>query len=102
MFDVIIDCDKLMGSLSNVRWAESVVLMVANLMEACIDKLRNYFCDVLQTQMFKSLGSVSEKYFFFFFKKCTGSTLIIIDPYNAELFCINHGDQRIFFNFKSS
>ena len=22
------------------------------------------------------------------------------NPYNAELFCINHGDQRVFFKFK--
>ena len=25
-----------------------------------------------------------------------------VNPYNAELFCINHGEQRVIFNMKSS
>lgn len=59
VIDMVTDCDRLLGSLTNVRWSEPVIAMATKLMEACVDHMRRHFVEMIQTPKFLSLGTVS-------------------------------------------
>lgn len=50
------DCDKLLATLPNVRWAEPVFRMVSNLLETSVKFLSDNFSGVLGNENFQSLG----------------------------------------------
>lgn len=50
------DCDKLLATLPNVRWAEPVFQMVSNLLDTSIKFLSENFATVLGNDSFDSLG----------------------------------------------
>lgn len=52
----MMDCDKLLATLPNVRWAEPVFRMVSNLLETSIKFLSENFAGVLGNENFQSLG----------------------------------------------
>lgn len=52
----MMDCDKLLATLPNVRWAEPVFRMVSNLLETSIKFLSENFTGVLGNENFQSLG----------------------------------------------
>lgn len=52
----MMDCDKLLATLPNVRWAEPVFRMVSNLLETSIKFLSENFANVLGNDNFQSLG----------------------------------------------
>lgn len=52
----MMDCDKLLATLPNVRWAEPVFRMVSNLLETSIKFLSENFAGVLGNDNFQSLG----------------------------------------------
>lgn len=52
----MMDCDKLLATLPNVRWAEPVFRMVSNLLETSIKFLSDNFAGVLGNDNFQSLG----------------------------------------------
>lgn len=52
----MMDCDKLLATLPNVRWAEPVFRMVSNLLETSVKFLSDNFSGVLGNENFQSLG----------------------------------------------
>lgn len=52
----MMDCDKLLATLPNVRWAEPVFRMVSNLLETSVKYLSDNFSGVLGNENFQSLG----------------------------------------------
>lgn len=52
----MMDCDKLLATLPNVRWAEPVFRLVSNLLEVTVKYLSDNMCSVLNTASFQSLG----------------------------------------------
>ncbi|XP_012215260.2 serine-rich adhesin for platelets isoform X2 [Linepithema humile] len=56
VLQTIMDCDKLLAILPNVRWAEPVFQMVSNLLETSVKFLSENFASVLGNENFQSLG----------------------------------------------
>ncbi|XP_070171814.1 serine-rich adhesin for platelets [Polyergus mexicanus] len=56
ILQTMMDCDKLLATLPNVRWAEPVFRMVSNLLETSIKFLSENFTGVLGNENFQSLG----------------------------------------------
>ncbi|XP_064649358.1 BTB/POZ domain-containing protein 8-like isoform X2 [Lineus longissimus] len=56
VIDVIFDCDKLKGSIPQVKWAEPINKLAARLMGACIIYLQNNLFEVLESRTFSDLG----------------------------------------------
>ncbi|XP_043801647.1 uncharacterized protein LOC122719685 isoform X1 [Apis laboriosa] len=56
VLQTIMDCDKLLATLPNVRWAEPVFRMVSNLLETSVKFLSDNFSGVLGNENFQSLG----------------------------------------------
>ncbi|KYN50179.1 BTB/POZ domain-containing protein 8 [Cyphomyrmex costatus] len=56
VLQTMMDCDKLLATLPNVRWAEPVFRMVSNLLETSVKFLSENFADVLGHDNFQSLG----------------------------------------------
>ncbi|XP_011254461.2 uncharacterized protein LOC105250190 isoform X2 [Camponotus floridanus] len=56
VLQTMMDCDKLLATLPNVRWAEPVFRMVSNLLETSIKFLSENFAGVLGNENFQSLG----------------------------------------------
>ncbi|KAM0735099.1 BTB/POZ domain-containing protein 8 [Formica fusca] len=56
ILQTMMDCDKLLATLPNVRWAEPVFRMVSNLLETSIKFLSENFAGVLGNENFQSLG----------------------------------------------
>ena len=56
MLQTMMDCDKLLATLPNVRWAEPVFRMVSNLLETSVKFLSDNFSGVLGNENFQSLG----------------------------------------------
>lgn len=56
VLQTIMDCDKLLAILPNVRWAEPVFQMVSNLLETSVKFLSENFAGVLGNENFQSLG----------------------------------------------
>ncbi|XP_018346840.1 PREDICTED: uncharacterized protein LOC108751249 isoform X1 [Trachymyrmex septentrionalis] len=56
VLQTMMDCDKLLATLPNVRWAEPVFRMVSNLLETSIKFLSENFAGVLGNDNFQSLG----------------------------------------------
>ncbi|XP_071572322.1 uncharacterized protein [Temnothorax nylanderi] len=56
VLQTMMDCDKLLATLPNVRWAEPVFRMVSNLLETSIKFLSENFASVLGNDNFQSLG----------------------------------------------
>ncbi|XP_020280992.1 uncharacterized protein LOC109853361 isoform X2 [Pseudomyrmex gracilis] len=56
VLQTIMDCDKLLATLPNVRWAEPVFQMVSNLLDTSIKFLSENFATVLGNDSFDSLG----------------------------------------------
>ncbi|XP_011874782.1 PREDICTED: uncharacterized protein LOC105565854 isoform X2 [Vollenhovia emeryi] len=56
VLQTMIDCDKLLATLPNVRWAEPVFRMVSNLLETSVKFLSENFAAVLGSDNFQSLG----------------------------------------------
>ncbi|XP_034935006.1 uncharacterized protein [Chelonus insularis] len=56
VLQTIMDCDKLLATLPNVRWAEPVFRMVSNLLEAALKFLSDNFSSVLSNDSFQALG----------------------------------------------
>lgn len=52
----MMDCDKLLATLPNVRWAEPVYRMVSNLLETSLKFLADNFAAILNNENFQSLG----------------------------------------------
>ena len=59
VIDLVLECDRLGGSLTNVRRSEPVIAMAAQLMDACIAHLKNNLVEITRTEKFLSLGNVS-------------------------------------------
>ncbi|KAG5312791.1 BTBD8 protein, partial [Acromyrmex insinuator] len=56
VLQTMMDCDKLLATLPNVRWAEPVFRMVSNLLETSVKFLSENFAGVLGNDNFQSLG----------------------------------------------
>ncbi|KAL0100076.1 hypothetical protein PUN28_019501 [Cardiocondyla obscurior] len=56
VLQTMMDCDKLLATLPNVRWAEPVFRMVSNLLETSVKFLSENFAGVLGNDSFQSLG----------------------------------------------
>ncbi|XP_076297919.1 uncharacterized protein LOC143217474 isoform X2 [Lasioglossum baleicum] len=56
VLQTMMDCDKLLATLPNVRWAEPVFRMVSNLLETAVKFLSDNFSGVLGNENFQSLG----------------------------------------------
>ncbi|CAD6237260.1 GSCOCG00002220001-RA-CDS [Cotesia congregata] len=56
ILQTIMDCDKLLATLPNVRWAEPVFRMVSNLLETALKFLSENFTSVLSNESFQALG----------------------------------------------
>ncbi|KAG7211468.1 hypothetical protein KM043_010748 [Ampulex compressa] len=56
VLQTMMDCDKLLATLPNVRWAEPVFRMVSNLLETSVKFLSDNFAGVLGNENFQSLG----------------------------------------------
>ncbi|XP_025987836.2 uncharacterized protein LOC105204707 isoform X2 [Solenopsis invicta] len=56
VLQTMMDCDKLLATLPNVRWAEPVFRMVSNLLETSVKFLSENFASVLGNDSFQSLG----------------------------------------------
>ncbi|XP_011499063.1 PREDICTED: uncharacterized protein LOC105363146 [Ceratosolen solmsi marchali] len=52
----IMDCDKLLTTLPNVRWAEPVFRLASNLLDACMKYLTDNYSGVLNNENFQSLN----------------------------------------------
>jgi hypothetical protein len=52
----MMDCNKLLATLPNVRWAEPVFRMVSNLLETSVKFLSENFISVLGNEKFQMLG----------------------------------------------
>ena len=59
VLDIIMDCDKLLGSLPRVNWSSPIATMTENLVEKCLEFLKANFVEVLQSKRFMDLGKVS-------------------------------------------
>ncbi|KAL6265228.1 hypothetical protein P5V15_002010 [Pogonomyrmex californicus] len=59
VLQTMMDCDKLLATLPNVRWAEPVFRMVSNLLETSVKFLSENFAGVLGNENFQSLGRES-------------------------------------------
>ncbi|KAF7994913.1 hypothetical protein HCN44_004385 [Aphidius gifuensis] len=56
ILQTIMDCDKLLATLPNVRWAEPVFRMVSNLLEIALKYLSDNFSSILGNDNFQALG----------------------------------------------
>ncbi|XP_066592396.1 uncharacterized protein [Prorops nasuta] len=56
ILQTIMDCDKLLATLPNVRWAEPVFRLVSNLLDTSVKFLSDNFSSVLSNDSFQSLG----------------------------------------------
>ncbi|XP_031846717.1 uncharacterized protein LOC116433107 isoform X2 [Nomia melanderi] len=56
VLQTMMDCDKLLATLPNVRWAEPVFRMVSNLLETSMKFLSDNFSGILGNENFQSLG----------------------------------------------
>ncbi|XP_053994801.1 uncharacterized protein LOC128885072 isoform X1 [Hylaeus volcanicus] len=56
VLQTMMDCDKLLATLPNIRWAEPVFRMVSNLLETSVKFLSDNFSGVLGNENFQSLG----------------------------------------------
>ncbi|KAI4500018.1 hypothetical protein M0802_004888 [Mischocyttarus mexicanus] len=56
VLQTMMDCDKLLATLPNVRWAEPVYRMVSNLLEITLKFLSDNFAAILNSENFQSLG----------------------------------------------
>ncbi|XP_043257035.1 uncharacterized protein LOC122399979 isoform X1 [Colletes gigas] len=56
VLQTMMDCDKLLATLPNVRWAEPVFRMVSNLLKTSMKFLSDNFSGVLGNENFQSLG----------------------------------------------
>lgn len=56
VLQTMMDCDKLLATLPNVRWAKPVFRMVSNLLETSVKFLSENFAGVLGNECFQSLG----------------------------------------------
>ncbi|EZA50353.1 BTB/POZ domain-containing protein [Ooceraea biroi] len=56
VLQTMMDCDKLLATLPNVRWAEPVFRMVSNLLETSVKFLSENFTGVLGNENFQMLG----------------------------------------------
>ncbi|XP_051175627.1 uncharacterized protein LOC127290860 isoform X2 [Leptopilina boulardi] len=56
VLQTIMDCDKLLATLPNVRWAEPVFRLVSNLLDASVKYLSDNFAGVLGSDSFQALG----------------------------------------------
>ncbi|XP_015174495.1 PREDICTED: uncharacterized protein LOC107065377 isoform X3 [Polistes dominula] len=56
VLQTMMDCDKLLATLPNVRWAEPVYRMVSNLLETTLKFLSDNFAAILNNENFQSLG----------------------------------------------
>ncbi|XP_028049500.2 uncharacterized protein LOC105832635 isoform X2 [Monomorium pharaonis] len=56
VLQTMMDCDKLLATLPNVRWAEPVFRMVSNLLETSVKFLSENFAGVLGNDTFQLLG----------------------------------------------
>lgn len=52
----MMDCDKLLATLPNVRWAEPVFRLVSNLLETAVKFLSDNFSGLLGNEKFQALG----------------------------------------------
>jgi hypothetical protein len=59
VLEVVIECDCLLGSLTNVRWSEPVVVLANQVMDECRQFLRYNLVSVIGTPGFTLLGTVS-------------------------------------------
>ncbi|XP_014216574.1 uncharacterized protein LOC106645267 [Copidosoma floridanum] len=55
VLQTIMDCDKLLTTLPNVRWAEPVFRLVSNLVDASMKYLTDNFASILGSDSFQSL-----------------------------------------------
>lgn len=55
ILQTIMDCDKLLTTLPNVRWAEPVFRLVSNLLDAAMKYLTDNFAGVLGNESFQEL-----------------------------------------------
>ncbi|XP_020707456.2 uncharacterized protein LOC105684979 isoform X1 [Athalia rosae] len=56
VLQTMMDCDKLLATLPNVRWAEPVFRLVSNLLETAVKFLSDNFSGLLGNEKFHSLG----------------------------------------------
>ncbi|KAK0167175.1 hypothetical protein PV327_004606 [Microctonus hyperodae] len=56
VLQTIMDCDKLLATLPNARWAEPVFKLVSNLLETALKFLSDNFSSVLSNDSFQALG----------------------------------------------
>ncbi|XP_063988062.1 uncharacterized protein LOC135168097 [Diachasmimorpha longicaudata] len=56
VLQTIMDCDKLLATLPNIRWAEPVFRMVSNLLETGLKFMSDNFSSVLSNDSFQALG----------------------------------------------
>ncbi|XP_015108754.1 uncharacterized protein LOC107035712 [Diachasma alloeum] len=56
VLQTIMDCDKLLATLPNIRWAEPVFRIVSNLLETGLKFLSDNFSSVLSNDSFQALG----------------------------------------------
>ncbi|XP_011306908.1 uncharacterized protein [Fopius arisanus] len=56
VLQTIMECDKLLATLPNIRWAEPVFRMVSNLLETALKFLSDNFSSVLNNDSFQALG----------------------------------------------
>ena len=56
VLQTMMDCDKLLATLPNVRWAEPVFRMVSNLLETAVKFISDNFAGVLGNENFQALG----------------------------------------------
>ncbi|XP_046414539.1 uncharacterized protein LOC124176835 isoform X1 [Neodiprion fabricii] len=56
VLQTMMDCDKLLATLPNVRWAEPVFRLVSNLLETSVKFLSDNFSGLLGNEKFQALG----------------------------------------------
>ncbi|XP_046735507.1 uncharacterized protein LOC124404977 isoform X3 [Diprion similis] len=56
VLQTMMDCDKLLATLPNVRWAEPVFRLVSNLLETSLKFLSDNFSGLLGNEKFQALG----------------------------------------------
>ncbi|XP_043277061.1 uncharacterized protein [Venturia canescens] len=56
VLQTMMDCDKLLATLPNVRWAEPVFRMVSNLLETAVKYISDNFSSILGNDNFQALG----------------------------------------------
>ncbi|XP_033224067.1 uncharacterized protein LOC117177463 isoform X2 [Belonocnema kinseyi] len=56
VLQTIMDCDKLLATLPNVRWAEPVFRLVSDLLDTSVKFLSDSFAGVLGSESFQGLG----------------------------------------------